>query len=293
MVPFAKLPTALSRHPDRFFQAILEGLGVLWLFAELAHYFFRLAFEGLVPAMVFLAIAGLWGFLRALPRTQITFRLGGTNTRVCVRFGDLFSAGGFRAIPVNEFFDGDTAGDNLVSSKSVHGQFIDKVLNGSSASFNAAVRPALAGKHSTKVTRPIGSDLRYNLGTAVVLHIAAGPFAGTNVPQQYAGDYILVASARTNLVDNKASASVPDTWEALNGLWTTARGGTSGAVLCLPLIGAGRAGAARPQHLLQLILVSLLQETQQRKTIADKVEIVLHESQFDDIDLSSLDWFVG
>jgi hypothetical protein len=75
--------------------------------------------------------------------TKVSFQFKTTNTKVTLRFGDLFTCKGHIVIPANEFFDSQLG--QPVSAKSVHGQFIQRVLGGDSAKFDADVGRSLAG----------------------------------------------------------------------------------------------------------------------------------------------------
>lgn len=127
---------------------------------------------------------------------------------------------------------------------------------------------------------PAGEVRKYPIGTSITVPVNDNK-------------YILVASTHTDLVSNKSFATVQDMWQALLGLWQEARIATNGEALCVPLIGSGHAGIGLPpQHLLQLIVMSILHETRQKRICSD-IEIVLHESLFDDIDLSQLRFLVN
>lgn len=97
--------------------------------------------------------------------------------------------------------------------------------------------------------------------------------------------YLLTALTRTDLKTLKASAGVPELWRALSGLWQAARVHSNGQPVCLPLIGSGLAGVGLPPgRLLELVLISLAQETK-REHVANHFKIVLAPRLLDDIDL--------
>ncbi len=269
-----RLNIGVQRHPLRFL--IESGLtyGAIWTFLDsISQLLPQLTVSG-GPAYACLVIAsvsiGLW---RAVPKKDVRYRIGGSNTYLRVRFGDLFEAIGLRAIPANEFFD-SAIGDH-VSPRSLHGMLLERILGGHAEAFDRCVADQLATVPHEHVARPTGHLRRYPLGTGFVLPANEDK-------------YLVFAAAHTDTQTLKAHATVPDVWQALQGLWRVARIHCGGQKVCVPLVGGGLAGVGLPaQHLLHLIVMSAIEETKLRQ-ICPEIEIVLHESVFSDIDLSQI-----
>ncbi len=102
----------------------------------------------------------------------------------------------------------------------------------------------------------------------------------------------LFALSRTDAETLKASADVATMWQALAGLWKCVRNHSNGHPISLPLIGAGQSGVGiEPKHLLRLILLSIMVATRDGE-VCKRINVVLHESVFEKIDLQEVkdDW---
>lgn len=90
----------------------------------------------LLAALVAALCGALW---RAREPLAVVVPLRHTNTEITIRFGDLFGAmGDHLVIPVNNEYDGALGA--AVDPKSVHGQLIQKLYNGSQREFEVGVR---------------------------------------------------------------------------------------------------------------------------------------------------------
>jgi hypothetical protein len=191
--------------------------------------------------------------------------------------GDLFGAtGDHLVIPVNDGFDG--ALGVAVDPKSVHGQLIQKLYNGSQREFEAACDAQLFKSQGVPSGRK-GRKLSYPIGTT-----AAVPLEGRNG--------FLFALSRTDATTLKAQSDVGAIWAALAGLWQCVRNHSNGHSVSLPLAGAGQSGVGvEPMHLLRLILLSILVATRERE-VNKRINIVLHPDLFEKIDLRGIknDW---
>lgn len=267
--------TGLKRHPYRF---VVEGslaFSALWTGLDaLDNAFPQLVLDRPIELVGLVATSLMVGILRAIPSSSVSSRLGGSNSRLTVRFGDIFAENGVRVIPVNEFFDSEL--DEHVSKLTLHGQLISRVYGGDAKRFEADVDRLLPSAQSEVVARTAGRERKYPLGTTVLV-------------RHNEERYLLFALARTDAATRKAYATVQDMWSAMDGLWTAARAHSNGNAIVLPLIGSGQSGVGlSPQHLLHLILLSAIAETK-RQRIAKEIVVVLQEQFYADIDLSTLD----
>ena len=200
-----------------------------------------------------------------------------TNTEITIKFGDLFAAtGDHLVIPVNDGFDGALGA--AVDPKSVHGQLVQKLYNGSQRDFEAACDAQLTKSQGVASGRK-GRKLSYPIGTtaAVTLEGRKG---------------FLFALSRTDPATLKAQSDVGTMWQALGDLWQCVRNHSNGHAVSLPLVGAGQSGVGvEPRHLLRLILLSILVATRERE-VSKRINIVLHPDLFERIDLRDIkkDW---
>ena len=271
----ARLQLGLRRHPFRFLAEAGLVFGALWTALDaIDNAFPHVTVDSPSKLGILLGVCIVTGLIRAIPSSSSSHRIGGSNSRFTVRFGDLFAEPGVRVIPVNEFFD--SALGEHVSPNTLHGQFITRVFGGQAHRFNADVDKLLPAGVAEPVGRESGRDRRFPLGTSVQVSYNAER-------------YLLLALARTDITTRKAHASVQDMWSALDGLWAAARTHSNGDSIVLPLIGSGQSGVGlAPQLLLHLIAMSAIAETK-RQRIAKEIVVVIQEQFFPDVDLRALD----
>lgn len=103
----------------------------------------------------------------------------------------------------------------------------------------------------------------------------------------WSNKYCLFALTKTD--DNYTAYTSPSLiLESLSGLWNKARDVCNGYPISIPLIGSGLAKSGLPpMRIIELILTSLLFETKKQE-ITNDVNIVLHHSVYDDVDLKQI-----
>ncbi|WP_285709437.1 macro domain-containing protein [Erythrobacter oryzae] len=227
-------------------------------------------------ALVFLA--ALLGFLSYVyePR-KITFKIPTIDSYITIKFGDIFAEDANWLFSVNEFFD-SRLGD-VISSRSVHGQFITKIFAGDEIRFRAAVDTSLRGTNGTDIPRPGLPSTAYKIGTTAIL-------------QNGSRRAFLVALSKTDLRTHKAYADVPMLWDAMTGGLESVLHHGSGDPLAMPLMGNGLSGInVDPQHLLRLITLRLV-DYGRKYGIPKQVRIIVHDDCFEHIDLREIkrDW---
>lgn len=210
--------------------------------------------------------------IRQVEKIEIPIRH--TNTRIEIKFGDIFEEDGFRVIPVSEFFESEFGAP--VSKKSLHGIFLSKCFGGHPQTFDGIVQKELGELKSEKVSeKKHGKVQKYPIGTAVTIP----------VNNDY---YICFALAKTEINTCKVYVDVPTMWQALKGLWAKARISLGGSVLVLPLIGSGLSNVGLPtRYLLDLIILSIITESK-RDQITTCIRIVLMPDKYDEIDLKEI-----
>lgn len=214
--------------------------------------------------------------------THVTFKLPASDTKITLKYGDLFAEDANLLIGVNEYFDGELG--LPVSRTSLHGKFITRNYGGSAAGFRAAVDPALAatGRHPRPTARVLEPRNAYPIGTTVKVP------NGTH-------SVFLMAMANTELGPNSKASSDPATlWVALKHGLQVVHDQGNGDPLAMPLFGNGQSGIKlEPQHLLRLLVLALVDfATNSSARLPKRVTVVLHESCFDDLDLREIarDW---
>lgn len=266
-----KLILGIKRHPKKFFIAIATGYSVLWTILEPAFSLLEIKDIGYnwYYLSAYLLLSIIISLLIIYPKKKVTFSFKNTNTKIEIVFGDLFTSVGHKVISVDEYFDSKIG--KPVAQKALQGIFITKVLGGHISIFDGAVDTQLRGKEIGVVNRSEGKNLKYEIGTTVVIN-------------HNHSLYFLFAMANSDY-DCNASSSPSIMLKALDGLWSKVRIEGNGENVCIPLVGDGLSRVGLPQTLLlELILISILKSAKE-KDLSSTIRIVLLENTFDNIDL--------
>lgn len=264
----------IRKHPWTSLVYFFASFSVLWTLIEgLTHFIPTLNIRGVPSLLVVVAIGVVCSACRIRRPSSVTFSIAHTNTKIQIKFGDLFCEDGVRCIAVNEFFDSELG--LPVSKDSLHGIFLSRCFGGHPDSFDRIVSAELVDAPSETVHRKQGKDARYSIGTTANVAINSDR-------------YLCFALCRTDITTLKAEADVPMLWQALEGLYGKARHSLGGASLVLPLVGSGLSGIGLPaRDLLDLIVLSIIAESK-KKQIATLIKIVLTSDRFDEVDLAEV-----
>ena len=156
-------------------RSVFATLGLFWLVIEpiigltgksIDLTYWQLFGWSAAFGIVWLVVDGLWfsGFLKQ----SIEIKSNGFDTRIVIKFGDIFQEDGWRAIAVNDFFD-SIVDDRFVSSKSLHGILLQKYWAGNTDDWNLQVDEQLTGTACSSETRIRGKQSRYAIGTTVAV----------------------------------------------------------------------------------------------------------------------------
>jgi hypothetical protein len=260
----------------------LSAAGGIWLITEIttkvsdtAEHWIK--DHGNYYSAFVLAVSAIWFLWHVYEVRSVAFSLPTTDTRIRIRYGDLFEQPTDWLIGVGEFFDSDVG--HVVSQNSLHGKLINTTYGGDTALFRALVDNALTGVKGIRTQRPIAPKTKYDIGTTAVL--ARSPHK-----------VFLVAMSYTDPETSKASSDVPTLWNALRGALTSVRNHGNGAPLSLPLIGNGQSSVnIAPQHLLRLIVLALV-DYGRRTGLPKEVSIIVPEDCFEALDIREIrrDW---
>lgn len=241
--------------------------------------FFKLCDEGrylILGVCLFLSLVAIvCSVLYYNYRLRYQCKYNGIN--INVTYGDLFAQEGMKVIPVNEFFD--TLVDvDCVSENSLHGAFLKK-HNYSIGSIQKAIeedshlKEAIVSQEHQRIK---GNTMKYKLGSSVVFE-----------------DYLLYSFTHFDRL-NHAHISLAEYYENMVRLWEEINDRYNACTqVSVPLFGAGitrfdGGNCLSKQHMLQIMLLTLKQS---RCSFCSgfTLQIVLHESVKNDINLNELD----
>jgi len=264
----------IQKHPWTSLVYFFASFSVLWTLIEgLTHFIPTLNIRGVPSLLVVVAIGIVYSACRIRRPSSVIFSIAHTNTKIQIKFGDLFGEDGVRCIAVNEFFDSELG--LPVSKNSLHGIFLSRCFGGHPDSFDKIISDELVGAPSETVRRKQGKETRYSIGTTANVAVNSDR-------------YMCFALCRTDITTLKAEADVPMLLQSLEGLYGKARHALGGAPLVLPFVGSGLSGIGLPaRDLLGLIVLSIITESK-KKQIATLIKIILTFDRFDEVDLAEV-----
>lgn len=269
-----------------FCKTYLSCLGSIWLIIEVYNGltskqisctfgFFILV--TLIIAIFLYLYDGFYfsGFLRQ----QIVVPSNAFDTKIIIKFSDLFKQDGWKAIPVNEFFD-SIVDERHVSSKSLHGAVLKKYWSNNIEDWDRQISSSLSDCDFVEnVIRDSGNPIKYKIGATAI--------AKTNNEC-----FLCVALSKTDISTLEASASPCELYQSIIGLLRKSREVCSGSPLNIPLFGAGLSKTGiKTNIIVNFILTAIFEESRTRK-ITNEIRIILPKDRKGDIYLSNIlrDW---
>ena len=199
-------------------------------------------------------------------------KLNINNSKVEIKYGNIFEQEGKKVITFNEYFD-TYVDDNIINKKSINGQFIINKVNNISE-FDDYIFNELNArnkKFETNNKRPVGKKNKFKLGTTI----------------KYQDEFLLTAFTRFNS-NNNAEISMREYINFLVELWNELDILYSQDIVVIPLLGAGvtrfKNYNVTEQELLELILWTF-KISKIKFTYPSKLCIIIHDSLKDKINL--------
>jgi len=221
-------------------------------------------------------IGGLIGTSR-LDRIAFRYR----NSDISILFGDLFHQTGIKSIPVSQFMY-----ETEVIPSSLQSFLIKRYLAGEEGGkglnlYASELDNALRGKHYEIVERIVerGCEKFFPVGTSALL--------------KYKNDLFLITATTVTELEGEipdTNCSVTNLWIALTEMWRYARVHARGKDMNIPLTGSGVTGInLEPIRILELNMLVLINSLEEGgKITTGNINLVLHYSYFDQIDLRDL-----
>jgi len=277
------LKTAALKYPSFF----LATFGLLWGFIEpiislatntLATDGIKFTYGQLLVSSLLISFAWLLidGFLFAGFLKQSIFIKGnGFDTKIVIRYGDLFRQEGWKAIPVNDFFDSVVDGRHI-SKTTLHGVMLQMYWGGYIENWNVQIESNLAKiSEFAQEQRASGKCKRYAIGT-------------TCATSKDGHNFLCVALTHTDVSNLETKATPSDLYQAIIGLLQKARSVCGNEPLSIPLMGSGlsRVGI-KSNPLINLIVTAIIEETKVNK-VTSEIRIILPEAKVSEISLTAI-----
>lgn len=225
-------------------------------------------------------LALIYSIKKGLAPLKIEFEFSqGLNTKIIIKFGDLFEQDGIISMATDEVFDSSFE-NNIVSKNGVLGQFIQKFYDGNNEEYDKDINNFLnkepkrkPKRKPKKINRKLGKDIKYPLGTTISLKRKSKKFY----------NFVLT---RVNKENAKVSADITDLWTALIEFWRFVQIDGNDEIISIPLVGTGYADINLPvQQIVEIILDTIYDISNEGK-ITSKIQIIIHKKFFKKLDLT-------
>lgn len=277
----------------RFGTNMLSAYGVLWLILVSTSFFFQEIQSAdkmnIAGYTLFFFLAVIIALLIEFPKNSITIKLGNSEQKVNVHFGNLFESNGFKIIPVSRFMH-----ETKVFKTSLQNLLIEEFIDNP----KGAERGLDKYKEDVKLACPHAggnlqqkcngkSDFYYPLGTTINI-------------ENKGNQYLLFALTETEnpecVEENKRNGikncSLSKLHDASKVLWKWASINCKDQIINIPLIGGGISGIELPaMQLLEynlIILLDTINELQNRITVKE-INFIVYPPYYKEVDLRALE----
>lgn len=206
------------------------------------------------------------------PVLKVSYKHPGMDLIIEVRIGDFFNIEGQKIIGTNTTFDTDLS-NNIISPRSLQGQFTEKFFSGNISELNSKIESQLNNVEFIEVNKE-GKSKRYPLGTSVKFNVN-GEF------------YYWFAMAEMNQ-SNNVKTSLNQLQMSLDGLWDFMENSSEKLPTIIPLVGSafGRISVKR-KKLIALIAQTFIAATESSSSIfIDKLIIVVNPKDVEKFELN-------
>ena len=232
--------------------------------------------------LVFL-LSVVYGTVRAWPRQRYSRHFPVPDTEISIVVGDLFEQDAHIVVGMSDTFD--TEIPDVISTRSIQGQFLTRIYNSDHEQLDSELKSALKGKVLVKTEvrsdKPKGKLKRYAIGTVVVLGAA----------DHY---YFCVAYSKMSN-SNVAQSSVSDLWLSLANVWDAIREKGQRRPVSIPIVGSELARVSNlvsRADLVRLIILSFLTASREH-VVTNELRIVVHGKDAEHMDLRELADFLA
>lgn len=225
-----------------------------------------------------IAVSLAVGTVRSWPRT-IQRSFSSPNMDIRVIQGDLFDQAEHLVIGMCNTFD--TATGDIIDSRSIQGQFLERVMGKDLDRFDRELSKALASVSSTGTIDKPGKTVQYPVGT--VATIADGDRR-----------YFCVAYTEMNVL-NEARASIGGIFDSLESLWRSVSAHGNGRTVSMAVIGGGQSRISQflpAQDSIRLTIMSFVFASRREK-VCDGLRILVRPQDYENLDALELQDFLN
>ena len=244
-----------------FSTSFLACVGVIWLVIEVSD-FFDATLLNSINLWHLLAISFVYASIKTRPKRTYSCRLNGRDTVVELYIGDFFDEkNSALIISSNTSFD-TSMDEDLISDKSIQGQFTARYYKGAIANLNHELDRALIGISPIKSdTMKSGKSKVYSMGT----------IAGVRISNRQV--YFVALASMSS--DGRAFTKKEDVLSAISELWNyiMEKGGLD--VLVIPIVGTGYSRLPDNRDIMVKEIIKSFVAACSSKRFTEKLRIVI------------------
>lgn len=270
----------------------LKVLATTWLIVKVGDHFFAGAFwTGTLIRWITFGAPGLWAIYANFPRLSCAARSRDRSVEIEVKVGSILDERCHIVIGCNDCFDTELPRSQtdvaVINPKSIQGQFQLKYYKGREDALDGYIAQSLREMGAVSVlddTKMYGKKERYTVGTC--------PAIRNSVDGR---DQWVLLPAIAEMLSNErtAQADKDKFWYCLTSLWRATRERCGDSPVCVPVLGRGfgRLKPGSTRFLVELIIMSFVMETAQRR-VSPKLTIVIYDNDYEPSDLAHLNGFL-
>lgn len=206
------------------------------------------------------------------PVLKVNYKHPGKDLIIEVRIGDFFNIEGQKIIGTNTTFDTDLS-NNIISPRSLQGQFTEKFFSGNISELNSKIESQLSDIEFVEIQKE-GNTKKYPLGTSVKFNVN-GEF------------YYWFAMADMN-ESNNVKTSLNKLQRSLDGLWDFMENRGEKLPTIIPLVGSsfGRVGVKRKKLIALIAQTFIAAIESSSSTFIDRLIIVVNPKDVEKFELN-------
>ena len=254
------------------FSIIAAAISFLFLFWDLCPQIKNII-GNVALIVLFFIYLGIWLYYNNLRKITINI----DNSEVIVKEGDLFKEEGLKVIAFNEYFD-TIVDDIIISKASLNGIFINKFIGDQIKDLDEHINKYLNDNDilETGVSRKNGGkNTKYKLGKIVL----------------WEDEYILTSFSKFDK-DDRARLTMPEYIKFLIEFWDRINCIYAQRNVSVPIFGSGITRIKEHIHIrdeeLLKIMLWTFKLSEYRFKYPAKLSIIIHKSNFSDINLLSI-----
>ncbi|AHJ13792.1 macro domain-containing protein [Sulfurospirillum multivorans] len=228
-------------------------------------------------AILFVIYIYLWVKANLLSSVKINIE----GSEVNIKAGDIFAQDGLKVIAFNEYFD-TKVDDNIISSKSLNGIFINKYFKDSAGVLDQHIENYDFEENKIEVnsTRNDGKKQKFKIGTICLYKF------------QNNEEFILTAFTKFD-IQNKATLTMPEYLEFLIKFWDEINRVYAQKSVSVPIFGSGITRIKEHKNIsdeeLLKIMLWTFRISEMRFKYPAKLTIVVHKDKINQINLLDIE----